>query len=65
MCRDNVESPYYNYGGRGVYDIRHPIDDPTPPEYFKDYLNLPEVQNSLGGMLSQRALVISKLTVHS
>lgn len=19
MCRDNVESPYYNYGGRGVY----------------------------------------------
>ena len=22
MCRDNVESPYYAYGGRGVYDIR-------------------------------------------
>lgn len=49
MCRDNVESPYYNYGARGVYDIRHPIDDPTPPEYFLDYLNLPEVQNALGG----------------
>ncbi|KAE9978357.1 hypothetical protein EG327_007427 [Venturia inaequalis] len=48
MCRDNVESPYYNYGARGVYDIRHPIDDPTPPEYFLDYLNLPEVQNALG-----------------
>lgn len=31
MCRDNVEGPYYSYGGRGVYDIRHPIDDPTPP----------------------------------
>jgi len=28
MCRDNVESPYYYYGGRGVYDIRHPYDDP-------------------------------------
>ena len=22
MCRDNVEGPYYAYGGRGVYDIR-------------------------------------------
>lgn len=21
MCRDNVESPYYYYGGRGVYDM--------------------------------------------
>ena len=31
MCRDNVESPYYYYGGRGVYDIRHPFNDPTPP----------------------------------
>jgi Serine carboxypeptidase len=51
MCRDNVEGPYYAYGGRGVYDIRHPYDDPTPPEYFVDYLNLPEVQNALGGML--------------
>ena len=25
MCRDNVEGPYYSYGGRGVYDIRHPL----------------------------------------
>ena len=31
MCRDNVESPYYYYSGRGVYDIRHPYADPTPP----------------------------------
>lgn len=22
MCRDNVEGPYYSYGGRGTYDIR-------------------------------------------
>ncbi|RMZ92709.1 hypothetical protein DV736_g1, partial [Chaetothyriales sp. CBS 134916] len=48
MCRDNVESPYYYYGGRGVYDIRHPIDDPTPPSYFIDYLNQPEIQNAIG-----------------
>ena len=48
MCRDNVESPYYNYGGRGVYDIRHPINDPTPPGYFADYLNLASTQNALG-----------------
>jgi carboxypeptidase C (cathepsin A) len=31
MCRDNVEGPYYYYGGRGVYDIRHPFNDSTPP----------------------------------
>ncbi|KAK9577274.1 hypothetical protein V6Z98_008104 [Aspergillus fumigatus] len=24
MCRDNVEGPYYAFGNRGVYDIRHP-----------------------------------------
>ncbi|EXJ90300.1 carboxypeptidase D [Capronia coronata CBS 617.96] len=48
MCRDNVESPYYYYGGRGVYDIRHPYDDPTPPSYFADYLNLASTQEALG-----------------
>lgn len=48
MCRDNVESPYYYYGGRGVYDIRHPIDDPTPPDYFVDYLNLASTAAALG-----------------
>ena len=48
MCRDNVESPYYNYGGRGVYDIRHPYDDPTPPSYFEDYLNQGFVQQAIG-----------------
>ena len=48
MCRDNVESPYYYYGGRGVYDIRHPLDDPTPPEYFMDYLNQASVQQAIG-----------------
>lgn len=25
MCRDNVEGPYYAYGGRGVYDIRYDV----------------------------------------
>lgn len=48
MCRDNVESPYYSYGDRGVYDIRHPYNDTTPPTYFLDYLNQASVQNALG-----------------
>ncbi|KAL8998288.1 MAG: hypothetical protein Q9169_002602 [Polycauliona sp. 2 TL-2023] len=48
QCRTNVEQPYYVFGGRGVYDIRHPYDDPTPPPYFNDYLNKAEVQNALG-----------------
>jgi carboxypeptidase C (cathepsin A) len=48
MCRDNVESPYYEYSGRGVYDIRHPFQDPTPPSYFEDYLNLAHVQDAIG-----------------
>ncbi|KAL8767150.1 MAG: hypothetical protein Q9209_006241 [Squamulea sp. 1 TL-2023] len=48
QCRTNVEQPYYVFGGRGVYDIRHPIDDPTPPPYFNDYLNQANVQNALG-----------------
>ncbi|KAG9644997.1 peptidase S10, serine carboxypeptidase, partial [Aureobasidium melanogenum] len=52
MCRDNVEGPYYSFSGRGTYDIRHPSDDPTPPEYFADFLNLAEVQNALGVSLN-------------
>ncbi|KAB8346155.1 hypothetical protein FH972_023201 [Carpinus fangiana] len=48
MCRDSVEGLYYSFGGRGVYDIRHPYDDPTPPEYFSDYLNLPNIQQAIG-----------------
>ncbi|KAI7482758.1 peptidase S10, serine carboxypeptidase [Hortaea werneckii] len=52
MCRDNVESMYYNYGDRGTYDIRHPSNDPTPPSYFEDYLNTAFVQNALGVSLN-------------
>ncbi|KAF2862632.1 hypothetical protein K470DRAFT_212433 [Piedraia hortae CBS 480.64] len=48
MCRDNVEGVYYSYGERGVYDIRHPYDDPTPPSYFEDYLNQGHIQNAIG-----------------
>jgi carboxypeptidase C (cathepsin A) len=48
MCRDNVESPYYSYGGCGVYDTRHPFHDPDPPTYFQDFLNLASTQNALG-----------------
>ncbi|PVH91350.1 alpha/beta-hydrolase [Periconia macrospinosa] len=52
MCRSNVESPYYYYSGRGVYDIRHPYEDPTPPSTFPEYLNLGEVQEALGVTLN-------------
>lgn len=48
MCRDNVEGLYYNFGDRGVYDIRHPYDDPTPPSYFTEYLNQASIQQAIG-----------------
>ena len=54
MCRDNVEGPYYQFSGRGVYDIRHPYNDPTPPDYFEHYLNKAEIQQALGGELMTR-----------
>ncbi|CAI6331652.1 unnamed protein product [Periconia digitata] len=47
-CRSMVEEPYYAVSGRGVYDIRHPYDDPTPPEFFGDFLNLADTQNKIG-----------------
>lgn len=56
MCRDNVESPYYYYSGRGFYDIRHPYEDPTPPSNYPDYLNLGEVQEALGVTLNYSGL---------
>ncbi|KAF2193000.1 peptidase S10, serine carboxypeptidase [Zopfia rhizophila CBS 207.26] len=48
LCRSLVEEPYYTFGGRGVYDIRHPYDDPTPPDYFVPFLNLASTQEKLG-----------------
>jgi carboxypeptidase C (cathepsin A) len=48
LCRSLVEEPYYAFGGRGVYDIRHPYDDPTPPDYFMDFLNMASTQEALG-----------------
>lgn len=74
FCRSNVEGPYYDYSGRGVYselfsslqaprtvcfsgtdcclfttqDIRNPEDDPTPPDFFVDFLNQASTQNALG-----------------
>ncbi|OGE56560.1 hypothetical protein PENARI_c003G03432 [Penicillium arizonense] len=48
MCRDNVEGPYYSFGERGVYDIRHPYDDPTPEGYYTNYLAKDSVMNALG-----------------
>lgn len=48
MCRYLVEYPYYDFSGRGTYDIRHPRNDPTPPTYFIDYLNLASTQEAIG-----------------
>ena len=55
ICRSLVEGPYYEYSGRGVYDIRHPYIDPTPPTYFIDYLNLASTQQALGVNLNYTA----------
>lgn len=38
----------FRFSGRGTYDIRHPADDPTPPDYMVDYLNQAHVQNAIG-----------------
>lgn len=54
-CRSGVEIPYYKYSGRGVYDIRHPYADPTPPQYFIHYLNQAAVQQALGVNLNYTA----------
>lgn len=48
LCRSLVEEPYYTFGGRGVYDIRHPYNDPTPPDYFVDFLNMASTQEAIG-----------------
>lgn len=48
MCRDNVEGIYENQQVYGVYDIRHPYNDPTPPDYLLDFLNLESTQAALG-----------------
>ncbi|KAL5116641.1 hypothetical protein ACEQ8H_005390 [Pleosporales sp. CAS-2024a] len=57
MCRDNVEGPYYQYSGRGSFDIRHPANDPTPPHYWRQYLNLGPVQEALGVSLNHSVFV--------
>ncbi|KAE8141468.1 peptidase S10, serine carboxypeptidase [Aspergillus pseudotamarii] len=48
MCRDNVEGPYYAFSGRGVYDIRHLYDDPTPPSYYNKFLAKDSVMDAIG-----------------
>ena len=48
ICRLFVEVPGYTIGDRGVYDIRHPLNDPEPPSYFEDYLNLASTQQAVG-----------------
>lgn len=48
VTRKTFVHPKTNLLIPGVYDIRHPYNDPTPPEYFTDYLNTAFVQNALG-----------------
>lgn len=48
ICRGLIRNIYTSLSGRGTYDIRHPSDDPTPPDHFVAYLNLAPVQAALG-----------------
>lgn len=48
ICRSLIRNVYISLSGRGTYDIRHPHNDPTPPSYFVDFLNLAETQAALG-----------------
>ncbi|RMJ28594.1 Carboxypeptidase S1 [Aspergillus sp. HF37] len=49
MCRDNVESPYYSFSGRGTYDIRaSAANNPTPAFDYNGYLERPDIKNALG-----------------
>ncbi|KAH8820085.1 putative carboxypeptidase S1 [Xylogone sp. PMI_703] len=53
MCQDNVQGPYYSYGGRGTYDIRVSSDAAVPPVGpLSQYLNTAPVQNALGVSLN-------------
>jgi carboxypeptidase C (cathepsin A) len=64
-CRTYVEGPYYEFSGRGIYDIRHPYHDPTPPEYFVDYLNQANVQQAIGVNLNYSSATESSADVDS
>ncbi|GME24387.1 carboxypeptidase s1 [Neofusicoccum parvum] len=46
-CHNFVEQPYYDFGGRGAYDIR--VSNETElPSYWEDFLNLQSTQEILG-----------------
>ncbi|KAE9378430.1 putative carboxypeptidase S1 [Stipitochalara longipes BDJ] len=56
MCRDNVEGPYYEYSGRGTYDIRVSNSADVPPVVpLISYLNQGAIQNALGVSLNWTA----------
>lgn len=63
ICRNLVEGPYYSYGGRGVYDIRHPYDDPTPPDYFVAYLNQSHIAGAVGVDLNYTAYASKAVSI--
>ncbi|KAL1641670.1 hypothetical protein SLS58_005948 [Diplodia intermedia] len=52
ICRGLIRNIYTSLSGRGTYDIRHPHDDPTPPDFFVDFLNLADTQRALGVSLN-------------
>jgi carboxypeptidase C (cathepsin A) len=63
MCRQLNETPYAAFSGRGMYDIRHPYDDPTPPDYFESFLNLASTQEALGVNINYTGTNAGNITV--
>ena len=47
FCNDQIFG-IYNTLRRDVYDIRELNSDPSPPDFFVDYLNTPVVQSAVG-----------------
>ena len=47
-----MEAIYDNVLNRDEYDIRELSPDPFPPEFYVQYLNLPEVQAAIGAMVN-------------
>ncbi|PGG95621.1 hypothetical protein AJ79_09946 [Helicocarpus griseus UAMH5409] len=48
VCRSTVEEPWYDYSGRGKYDIREISEDSRPASHIVPYLNRSHIQNALG-----------------
>ncbi|EEA24475.1 hypothetical protein TMatcc_007577 [Talaromyces marneffei ATCC 18224] len=51
-CSNALEGPYIEFGGRGYYDVAHPILDPFPPNYFMGYLSQSWVLGAIGAAVN-------------